>query len=175
MAAVLTGMALVYMPEFVAAKRSAAALNNIRIVINFARHAAIVRGHSVVVCPRHLPAVNPRCGPRNSWHQGILVFADYDGNHAFTAGDKMLSQTEPLDSGRIYWRAFRSRSYLVFTARGSTDWQNGHLLYCPDNGDPRMARQLVLNVTGRTYPSRDDNGDGIHEDVRGRALRCPTS
>jgi len=173
--AVLAGMALVYMPEFVAAKRSDAALRSLRVMINFARHAAIVRGHTVIVCPRQQQASGTGCGPRNTWHHGALVFADYDGNHRLDTNDEELGRSEPMVSGRVYWRAFRSRSYLVFTPRGFTDWQNGHLLYCPHEGQPRLARQLVLNVTGRTYPSRDSNGDGVHEDVRGRPLRCPIS
>jgi len=157
------------MPQLVQQKQSTAALQDLRATINYARHAAIVRGEPVVVCP----AAESGCGPRNTWHTGVLTFVDRNGNRAFDAADTLLTRTPPISTGRIYWRAFRNRSYLLFTPRGITDWQNGHLLYCPFSGDPRHARQLVLNVTGRTYASRDANGDGIHEDVRGRALSCP--
>ena len=153
----------------IAGKRSDAALNTLRATINYARHEAIVTNRHVVVCPRG----EYGCGPRDSWHRGAIVFADADRNGAFNGADVMLSQTTAIKSGRIYWRAFRSRSYLLFNPRGVTDWQNGHLLYCPGDRNPRYARQLVLNVTGRTYASRDTDGDGVHEDVRGRDLRCP--
>ncbi len=171
-AAIIGSAALIYMPDLVAAKRSNAALQSLRVVINFARHTAITRGQLVVVCPLQRSLTGPDCGPRNHWHQGTLVFADSNRNHRFDLGEEVLHQSEPIPSGRIVWRAFRNRGYLVFTPRGVTDWQNGHLLYCPASGDAQMARQLVLNVSGRTYPSRDTNGDGIHEDVRGRPLDC---
>jgi type IV fimbrial biogenesis protein FimT len=165
---VLAGMALFSTPALVAFKRSETALQELRTAINYARHTAIVYKTPVIICPKG----DGGCGSRNTWHRGALIFADKDGDHAFGQADTLLSQTAAVDSGRIYWRAFRSRSYLLFTPRGLTDWQNGHLLYCPHDRDPVYARQLVLNVTGRTYASRDRDGDNIHEDVRGRDLDC---
>ena len=166
---VLASLALFRAPALVAHKRSDAVLHTLRTAINYARHEAVVTNRHVIICPRG----DAGCGPRNTWHRGSIIFADQDRNGAFNSSDIMLTQTAPIRSGRIYWRAFRSRSYLLFTPRGITGWQNGHLLYCPEDGDPRYARQLVLNFSGRTYASRDSDGDGVHEDVRGRRLKCP--
>ena len=74
---------------------------------------------------------------------------------------------------RFYWRSFRNRSYLMIRPSGLTDWQNGNFLYCPESGDPRLARQIVINAQARVRHARDSDGDGIVEDARGRAVVCP--
>ena len=172
----LTHLATSNLPEWVARHRADSSLQGLRSTINFARHAAIVRQQTVVVCPDAAP--NRRqasgCGSRDTWHLGTLVFADRTRNHRLDPDDDVLRRLPGIPDGHIYWRAFRSRSYLVFTPSGITDWQNGHLLYCPTNQDPRLARQLILNFAGRTYPSRDANGDGVHENHRGKPLFCPS-
>lgn len=165
---VLLSFSFASMTELAASRRADSALNLLRAGINMARHAAINNNSSVIVCPRGANG----CGPRNTWHLGTLIFEDKDRNNRYSEDDRVLAQLDPVPSGRIVWRAFRSRSYLRFTGRGMTDWQNGHLLYCPTTRDPRLARQLVLNYAGRTYASKDRDGDGVHEDVRGRPLRC---
>ena len=167
-AAVLLSYAIPNMSALVESRRADSALNLLRAGINMARHAAINRNASVIVCPRG----DNGCGPRNTWHLGTLIFEDKDGDNRYGDNDLTLTDLDPIRSGNVYWRAFRSRSYLRFTGRGVTDWQNGHLLYCPANGQPQLARQLVLNYAGRTYASNDSDGDGVHEDVRGKPLNC---
>ena len=165
---VLASISFRQLPSWISQLRADAALNSLRGGLNIARHTAIVRSVDVIMCPR----AGNDCGPRNSWHHGTLVFEDHDSDRAYTEGDVIVTQLPPITSGQVEWRAFRSRSYLRFTSRGMTDWQNGHLRYCPDDGDVRQARQVVLNYAGRTYASRDADGDGIHEDVQGAPLVC---
>ena len=167
-AGILGSLAFSGLPTWVDHLRADAALNGLRGALNIARHTAIIKNTDVIVCPR----AGNVCGPRNSWHEGTLVFEDHDADRDYTEGDMMVTQLPPITSGYVVWRAFRSRSYLRFTGRGMTDWQNGHLRYCPNDGDTQHARQVVLNYAGRTYPSRDSDGDGIHEDVQGEPLTC---
>ena len=168
MAGLMTSLAAFHIPDWINRLHAETALNNFRSAINTARHTAITNNVDVIVCPRNGAA----CGPRNTWHRGTLVFEDHDINQTLSEGDTVVTYLPALKSGRVVWRSFRNRSYLRFTPRGLTDWQNGHLLYCPENAEPQYARQIVLNYAGRTYSSRDSNGDGIHEDVRGNALVC---
>jgi len=156
------------LPELVGDKRANAALYQLRATISYARHAAITHQAHVIMCP----TAQQRCNRRDTWHLGITVFIDRNRNNKLDPTDDILSQTARHAHGRLYWRAFRRRSYLLFTPRGFTDWQNGHFLYCPNNGKPELTRQLVLNVAGRTYSSRDSNGDGVHEDIKGKNLVC---
>jgi len=155
---------------FLAGRHSEQVLATLRSTINFARQTAIALNAPVIMCPK----ANNGCGPRNTWHNGAIVFADFDNDHQPGPNDFIATHMQPISHGRIYWRAFRNRSYLKFTGRGLTDWQNGHLIYCADDGDLTQARQVTLNYAGRTYSSSDTNGDGIHEDGAGRPLRCPS-
>lgn len=168
LAAIIMAFALPGMQTLVQSHQARSALQDLRAGIHLARQTAINKNVNVIICPR----LDDGCGPRNTWRAGAIIFEDRDNSRTRTAADVIVGYLNPINSGQIYWRAFRSRSYLQFTGSGLTDWQNGNLLYCPDNGDPMLARQLILNVAGRTYPSRDADGDGIHEDARGRSLNC---
>ncbi len=145
-----------------------AAMFEMRSAINAARHAAITLNQRVIVCP----AAGELCGPRDSWARGTLIFADPNRNRQRDDAEPLVAALPGFDHGSLIWRSFRNRSYLVFTPRGLTDWQNGHFRYCPGDGDLRWARQLVLNAAGRMYGSRDSDEDGIHEDARGEPLAC---
>ena len=136
-----------------------------------ARQTAISKGVVVTVCPKH-SSEKDRCGSRNAWHLGTLVFEDLNGNRLMDGTDALIAGTAPLEHNTVQWRAFRNRSYLRFNPTGLTDWQNGHFLFCPVNQQANLIRQLVLNYAGRTYLSEDNDGDGIHEDVGGDALSC---
>ncbi|MEM7078154.1 MAG: GspH/FimT family pseudopilin [Pseudomonadota bacterium] len=136
--------------------------------INTARTSAIFHNRAVTVCP----ATVSGCGPRDAWHAGTLVFFDTNGNRRVDGGEKIITRVAKLQHARVRWRSFRNRTYLKFTGRGLTDWQNGHFLFCHRNGDPRLARSVTLNYAGRTYPSFDRDGDGVHENAQGVALRC---
>ena len=113
------------------------------------------------------------CGRRSDWHQGGWIFADANSNARIDEGERVYGALPPLRKGSsLRWRSFRNRGYLRFRANGLTDWQNGHFQYCPPGGDPRHARQVILNAQGRARLAPDTDGDGIAEDADGRPLAC---
>lgn len=151
--------------------RAGAAVNQMLGAIRFARHAAVAHRSPATLCPADEAA---RCGRRNTWHNGTLVFLDGNANGRFDGDDVLLRRMPRLREGdRFYWRSFRNRTYLMIRPSGLTDWQNGNLLYCPASGDPRFARQIVINAQARVRHARDSDGDGIVEDARGRPVQCP--
>lgn len=169
-AAILLALALPAMGPRAPRERATAALNQIIGSVALARSAAVLHGTPVTFCPGFAGS----CLGRDQWHRGALVFRDANQNGLKEPGEALLSALPGLETGaRLYWRAFRSRSYLRFLPAGYTEWQNGHFLYCPAGGDPRLARMLILNAQGRTRVARDTDGDGIVEDARGRPVRCP--
>lgn len=134
-----------------------------------ARHAAITRNRPVVLCPGD----ENGCGARDTWHRGTVAFVDEDLDLIRDPSESRVAQVPALERSTVVWRAFRNRGYLKFMPSGYTDWQNGHFLICPEHEtDTGLARQLVLNSAGRLYYSVDKDGDGVHEDVRGRPLQC---
>ncbi len=168
-AAVLMSIAVPEFTEMAAAQRASARINAVAGAVHTARQFAVHHHRAMTLCPGQ----GPVCGRRESWHEGMLIFADADGDRRVDDGELVGARLAGLDTGEtITWRSFGNRSYLRFTATGVTDWQPGNFQYCPADRNPRFARQLILNTQGRARHAADRDGDGIREDARGRPLRC---
>lgn len=168
-AGLLLGIAVPEFRDLIAAQQATARINAVAGAIQTARHLAIAQNAVAVMCPGQGPA----CAGRDQWHLGTLIFADRDGDRRVDEGELVAARLPKLDDGeRLVWRSFRNRTFLQFRGTGLTDWQNGNFQYCPANGDPRLARQLILNAQGRVRQALDQDGDGIREDARGRPLTC---
>jgi type IV fimbrial biogenesis protein FimT len=168
---VMTGFALPAFQAFVERNRSAVALNQLLAALQSARYAAVTLRTAVTLCPS---ATDAACGARDTWHQGTLIFADRNADGRRDPSERVLQWLPGLDNGgRIYWRSFRNRSYLQMSPTGLTDWQNGHLLYCPPDRDPRFAREVIINAQARPRAAPDTDHDGVAEDANGQPLRCP--
>ncbi len=170
-AAVLTSLALPPMQRLIQQHQSTAAINQLTGTVQFVRHAAITHGAPVSLCP----SIDHRtCAGRNQWHLGALAFVDHNRNGQIDTDDVVLRGFPGFaDGSRVYWRSFRNRNHLSMTARGFTDWQNGHFLYCPADGDASLARSIIVNAQGRVRQARDWNGDGFVQDAQGRPVACP--
>lgn len=168
---VMTGFALPAFQGFVQQNKSAAALNQLIGAVQFARTAAITMRNTVTLCP----AEDARtCGPRDTWHNGAIIFVDSDRNGGRQNDETVLRTLPALARGsRVYWRSFRNRSYLSFTSTGLTAWQNGSFRYCPPSGDPTLIREVILNPAGRLRRATDHDGDGVVEDATGAPVSCP--
>jgi type IV fimbrial biogenesis protein FimT len=163
-AGVLGSIAAPSMRHFHQQQQSVAAVNQMIVAVQFARHAAVAHRTTVTLCPSF---DLENCAARDQWHAGAIVFTDANGNGHRDPGDVVLRGFGPLPGdGRIYWRSFRNRTYLQMTPTGLTNWQNGNFLYCPANGDPTLARGVIVNAQGRVRTARD-------RDASGRPLACP--
>ncbi len=167
-AAVLGAAALPGFKTLQAGSRARTSVNQLIAQVQFARQAAVTLRRTVTLCP----SVDGRhCG--GAWQAGALAFADDNSNGRRDANEAVVKRFAALPAGsRVAWRAFGNRNYLRFRATGMTGWQNGHFQYCPADGNPRHARQVIINVAGRARLAPDRDGDGIVEDARGRAVDC---
>ncbi len=133
-----------------------------------ARSSAATYGQTVTFCRS---ADGLTCS--GSWSDGSIVFTDRNGDRLINQDDQRLrSQVTTGLQGSIEWRAFQNRQYLQIEATGFMRYQSGNFLYCPHDGDPRDALQLIVNSTGRARFAVDSNGDGIREDSSGNPLAC---
>ena len=127
-AAVLFGMAVPSFNDLIAAERATQRINAMVGAVQLARTVALSHHTTTTICP----GTDDVCLGSNRWHEGTLVFADRNGNRRVDEDDFIAARLPKLRPGeRFYWRSFRNKSYLQFTARGYTDWQNGNLQYCP--------------------------------------------
>ena len=175
-ATLLVAMGLPGMSNLVRDYRSSSAINAIVGQIQLARSAAITSGATVTLCPTGgVDLTDPAtCGGRDTWHQGSMLFIDRNRNGRFSAQDTLLLRFPPISgNGVISWRAFQNRSSLSILSSGLTNSQNGSFRYCPNNNDPRYARQAIVNRQARVRHARDSDGDGLREIPGGQAISCP--
>ena len=162
-AGVLMGIAIPELAALAAGQRASDRINSVAAAIHTERYLAVTHNRAMTLCSGH----GPVCRGRDDWHEGMLIFADSDGDRRLDDGETVGARLPGLNAGEtIVWRSFGSRSFLRFRSSGISDW------HCPADRDPRFARQLILNAQGRTRHATDSDGDGIREDAQGRPLTC---
>ena len=167
--AVLAGAATPAFSALLGRSRADAAIEQLASAVRFTRHLAVTRRITATLCP----SAGERCGRRDTWHEGAMIFLDADADGRRDAGEAVVRRLPPLPEGhRLRWRSFRNRKSLSMRPTGMTDWQNGSMVLCPPDGDARHARQLIVNAQGRTRLATDTDGDGIVENARGRPVSC---
>lgn len=173
-AALLVGFGVPGLTDLVREYRATRAINGIVGQIQLARSSAIISGETVSLCPTGGAGRELRCGARDSWHLGSMLFIDQDRDGRFDSADRLLRRFPSMgDSGQISWRSFRNRSSLSILRNGLTNSQNGSFRYCPNNNDAQFARQAIVNRQARVRHARDTDGDGFREAPGGAPISCP--
>ena len=137
--------------------------------VNLARATAINRYSVVTLCPS---ADGQTCG--GSWEQGRILFTDHTADRIINGQDRLVQAWGVLPASvTVRFRAFGNRLFLQMVPQGFTHYQNGNFTICPVDGEPQLARQLVISRSGRVRRARDLDGDGLRENSQGKALICP--
>lgn len=136
--------------------------------IDMARSHAIAENVVVTFCRSN---DGRKC--QGKWHEGSILFTDFNGDRALNGRDRLLFRLEPMKPlGTLEFRSFQNRQFLQLNPRGFTNYQNGNFTFCPADKDPRLARQIIVSLSGRTRFARDRDGDGVREDSQGKPLYC---
>ena len=137
--------------------------------IHFTRHAAVNYGTTATLCPS--TDIDLGCG--GEWHDGVIVFLDYNRDAKINGKDEVLSSFNPsVKNGTLKWRSFKNKKYLQLTEFGYTNYQNGNFVYCAKSKDAKLSRQLVINVQGRVRLVNKKNNEGISVDRKNKPLKC---
>lgn len=165
---ILMGSVIPSMSSLIERNQATTNINWIIGAVSFTRHAAVVHRVTMTLCA---PKSTDQCG--GNWHEGLVVFSDRNKNARIDEADRIIARIQPLSrSGSIKWRAFRNRQYLQMTPMGYTNYQNGNFIYCPENGNRKFARQIVINLQGRARLVHTVNKEGFPVDRYGKVLRC---
>lgn len=165
---ILSGLAAPGLQALTEQKQGETTLRTLAEHLALARASAASYGQTVTFCRS---ADGRTCS--GTWSDGSIVFTDRNADRLINQDDLLLrSQVTPGLQGTIAWRAFQNRQYLQMEATGFMRYQSGNFLYCPHDGDPRNALQLIVNSTGRARYALDTDGDGIREDSGGSPLAC---
>ncbi|WP_407348116.1 GspH/FimT family pseudopilin [Congregibacter variabilis] len=168
-ASIMISLAMPPYAFVMAESESKAALSRARSLFALARQTALLMGEPVTIC-----AIDQQNLCSNDWtaQHSLVVFVDADADQVLDQNEEALRNFGGINSqGILKWRASLGRRHLTFEPSGGT-WQNGTLIYCPKNQDSRHARALIISHTGRSYVTRDTDGDGIREDRRGHNIDC---
>ena len=143
-------------------------MNSLARAIAFARAQAVEQGAMITFCRS---SDGLKC--KGSWHEGAIIFTDYNADRIINYNDQILLHTPAVKTqGTLKFRAFQNKQYLQLTPLGFTNYQNGNFTWCPEDKDPRQARQLIISYTGRTRLAVDSNNDGIRENASGKNISC---
>jgi type IV fimbrial biogenesis protein FimT len=136
--------------------------------IDMMRSHAIVENVMVTFCRS-----NDGISCQGKWHEGSILFTDFNADRVINGQDRLLFRLPPMKpDGTLEFRSFQNRQFLQINSRGFTNYQNGNFTFCPADKDPRLARQIIISLSGRTRFARDKDGDGIAEDSQGKPLHC---
>ena len=168
--AILLGLVVPAMTNFVRDQRLAGQANDFLGDLNYARTEAIRRGTTVTLCKTANPnAAPPACNTTVAapWTTGRIVFADADGDATVDAGDTILRVTQALegsgngiyvdDSNATMANRVTFRPTGLTTFAGTTDLQ----LFLCDKRGPAQGRTLIVTPTGRArVGDRGKKADG---------------
>jgi prepilin-type N-terminal cleavage/methylation domain-containing protein len=163
---ILVAIGLPKLNDFTAKLRVDEQISQLNRLVLTARNTAINSGKSVTLCP-HDGSISSSCN--TNWNSKISVFIDTDTN------------LKPDDSNAIVKvkEAIRAQDTLTFAASALTFGPDGRIkgnggnifIYCP-NGDNKLARGLMISVTGQAYATSDIDNDGKDEDRNNNELSC---
>lgn len=166
-AAILLGIGAPGMHRLVAGTRAAGSMTELFGLLGSARQAAIFTRREVTLCGT---ANGTSCS--RTWNgMPTLVFIDTNRNRRADENEEVFQVAQLTGSARIRWSASGNRNYLRYSPDGGVK-EFGSFTYCPESGDPRAARQIIISATGRPRAAVDSDGDGIVEDRNGNPLSC---
>lgn len=139
---ILIGIALPSFATLLQNSRQATTLNQLRVVLHYARSHAITSRQTVSIC-----SGQTSCGASQQWSEQLLVFRDIDSDGGIDNDDVVLHQANLPAGYGWHWSNFRNQPHMSFKPDGTTHSLNGTFTLCQD-GQP--TRQIVINITGRT-------------------------
>lgn len=182
-AAVLAGIAVPNLSEFIKNNARATRVNTMVTALNFGRNQAVTRNTRVSVC-KSAGFANCDGGAQGHWfHQGWIVFTDTGVRGTVDGTDQVLRIFQPDMGGNatLYGRngggningiSYRNNGMAEDLTVGATTLTPGTIFnYCDDRGAAK-ARAIVVSTTGHVRLTRDVDFDGIDE-FAGADLVCP--
>ncbi len=149
-AIILSASTLALTPLLQASRAMNAKQSLIRMT-QLAKSNAVGRSIRITVCPT---ANKTDCIDRGE-NLSLIAFSDTNQNFLRDMNEIILAEAEI--EGRLAWNG--AHNILRYRPDG-TAIEFGTFTYCPKNRDNRYAYQLTTNAAGRSYFSRDRDGDG---------------
>jgi type IV fimbrial biogenesis protein FimT len=162
-AAVIMGLAIPNMRQFIWNNRITAAANDVVVAMTAARSEAIKSREQALICLSSNPsAATPTCDGNGT--QGWVVFVDTDGDQSIDAGEVITLRHEALP-GTLSVRVNPANArFIAFSPSGfrtTATPQLTSLVVCDQRGNVPLydstqstARVIIVETTGRARVSR---------------------
>jgi len=147
-AAVLIAVGVPQLRDLTIRQRITGAAQDLHMDLTFARNEAVTRATNVTVCPSSDLATCTNDG----WVNGRLTFIDANGNGVVDAGELVVKQSPPLETGLT---ATPAAGFVTFNSRG-------------------QAAALTIGICDSGYVGRNiDIKSTGHASVVEPAVTCP--
>lgn len=141
--ALLAGIATPSMGALLERQRGNAALSALITHMQFARMAAITRGHRTALCP----SIDGRhCTNGADWSKGTMMYLDADGNHRPDAATDIL-RTDLHTTAHLRVVSTAGRQQLRYLPDGRSAGSNLSIAICNPRGE--LLGKVIVNNAGR--------------------------
>jgi type IV fimbrial biogenesis protein FimT len=165
--ATTTGLAIPSFKNFIHNQQIISSTNQMVGQIQMTRTMALESGFPMTLCA----TINGiKC--IRDWKKSHMVFHDANNNLTRDIDERLIYLFDPFaEETTLTWRAFQNKRQLVYSPSGSTAAQNGTFRIC-SKIEPKFNKAIIINYSGRPRLSKDKNGDGYHEDRKGKPITC---
>lgn len=175
--AIMSILVMAAAPNFSAAikrNRIESQLKDLSGHVKLARSEAISRSQTVTLCRSSDQATCSTAASVGDWSIGWITFLDINGNATVDGNDVVLRVHDGLDKNILTVTDANLIPGDVGDIQFSRGGVNKRVTFemCEDGGDNKMARALIMELTGRLIWSIDSDSNDIFEDIRGNDLSC---
>lgn len=131
------------------------------------RNSAINADSNAILCP-----LDDEITCSGNWEKPLSVFVDLNNNQQFDSlTERVIAYKAEINTiDKLIYAKGRKR--ITFSPTGHlSGFSNGTFRYCP-TANLKLARGIIIAISGRFYLSRDYNNDGLEENRSGIALKC---
>lgn len=146
-AAILLAVAVPNYISFVQNSRLVTQANDMVTMLNYARSEAVKRNQRITVCSR---TDDTTCSGTTTWENGLLVFADNNGDGTIDGGEDVLQVRQALEGGNTLRAGTRVR--VTYQSNGFSSGFNDTFRLCDVRGTA-SARAIVVSPQGRVSTS----------------------
>ncbi|MEH6558755.1 MAG: GspH/FimT family pseudopilin [Oceanicoccus sp.] len=175
--AIMAILVMAAAPNFSAAvkrNRIESQLKDLSGHVKLARSEAISRSRTVTICRSSDQATCSTAAPVGDWSIGWITFLDLNGNATVDGDDIVLRVHGGLEQNILTVTDSNpipgNVGDIQFTRNGVDSRVTFEM--CEDGGENKMARALIMELTGRLMWSTDSDSNDVFEDILGNDLSC---
>jgi len=165
LAGIIFGLAVPSAIDMIERNRMTAQLNYMSSVLQYTRFHAVNNHIAASLCPSD----DLYTCDIDNWNLPKIVFADHNHNDKRDVDEPLLHATSAIPKQIIIHGPKRIVRFYEDGSMGTP----ASLLFCPKRPKQSLNRALFVSLQGRVRPSKDSNGDQVHERGNGKMLNCP--